>query len=160
MKISVRQICFIMLVYTAVSKFILYPTVLGYENGRDILFPALIDFAVQAVIVWALSFLCSRTDKTFFQLVEGTLGNITARIIYGLFAMFFLVCTLVPLFEQKVYVHVIFSDTLPSLLVFIPFFFFAVYAAAKGFYNIGSCEYICFQLFIISMLFIISISVT
>ena len=49
MKISVRQICFIMLVYTAVSKFILYPTVLGYENGRDILFPALIDFAVQAV---------------------------------------------------------------------------------------------------------------
>ena len=52
-KISVRQICFIMLMYTAVSKLILYPTVLSYESGRDLLFSALLDFAVQGVIIWA-----------------------------------------------------------------------------------------------------------
>ncbi|MDE6001062.1 MAG: hypothetical protein K2G96_01880, partial [Clostridia bacterium] len=123
MKISVRQICFIMLAYTAASRLLLYPTNLSMLCGRDLLFPALIDFGVQAVIVWAIAYLCSRTDKTFFGLIEGTLGNITARIVYGLFALFFIVCTIIPLFEQKLYVHAIFYDTVPSLLVFLPFFF-------------------------------------
>lgn len=159
MRISVRQICFIMLIYTAVSKFILYPTVLSYKSGRDLLFSALADFAVQAVIVWSVSYLCSRTDKTFFELIEGTLGKITARIIYGLFALFFIVCAIIPVFEQKVYVHAIFYDTVPSLIVFLPFFFFAVYAASKGFENIGRSADICLPIFIISMLFILVMSV-
>ena len=157
-KISVRQICFIMLMYTAVKKFILYPTALSYASGRDLLFSCLFDFLIQGVIVWAVSYLCSRTDKTFFELIEGTLGRITARIIYGLFAIFFMICTVIPLFEQKVYVHAIFYDTVPSLVVFLPFFFFSVYAASKNFDNIGRSADICLPLFIISMIFILSMS--
>ena len=158
MKISVRQICFIMLAYTAASKLILYPTILSYTSGRDLLFSALIDFLIQGIIIWAVSYLCSRTDKTFFELIEGTLGNITARIIYGLFAVFFVIATVIPLFEQKVYVHAVFYDTLPALLVFLPFFLFSVYAASKRFENIGRCADICLPLFIGSMLFIFVMS--
>ena len=157
-RISVRQVCFIMLIYTAVSKFITYPTQLSYASGRDLLFSALINFVLQGVIIWAVSYLCSRTDKTFFELVEGTLGNITARIIYGLFALFFMVCTIMPLFEQKLYVHAIFYDMLPSLLVFLPVFFFTVYSASKDFKNIGRCADICLPLFLIAMLFILVMS--
>ena len=159
MKISVRQICFIMLMYTVVSKVILYPTVLSMYSGRDLLFSALIDFAIQAVIVWAVSYLCSRTDKTFFELIKGTLGDITARIIFGLFAVFFLICTIIPLFEQKIYVHAIFYDTLPSLTVFLPFFIFALYAGYKGFENIGRSADMCLPIFIISLLFIFAMSI-
>lgn len=158
MRISVRQICFIMLIYTAVSRLILYPTLLSYQSGRDLLFSALIDFAIQTVIVWSVSFLCSKTDKTFFQLIEGTLGNVTARIVYGLFALFFIICAVIPVFEQKVYIHAIFYDTIPSLLVFLPFFFFAVYAASKGFENIGRCADICLPVFAVSLLFILVMS--
>ncbi len=157
-KISVRQICFIMLIYTAVSKFILYPTQLSAESGRDLLFSALMNFALQGAIVWAVSFLCSRTDKTFFAIVEGTLGNVVARIVYGLFALFFVVCAIIPLFEQKLYVHAIFYDIIPSLLIFIPIFFFTVYAASKGFENIGRCADICLPLFLLSMLLILVMS--
>lgn len=159
MKISVRQICFILLCYNAVNKMLLYPTVLSHYCGRDLLFAALIDFAVQAVVVWAVSFLCSRTDKTFFQLIEGTFGNIFARIVYGLFALFFLAATLVPLCEQKLYVHTIFYDTVPSLLIFLPFFFFSIYAAGKKFTNIGRSADVCLPVFVISLLFIFSMSV-
>ena len=158
MKISVRQICFIMLAYTAVSKFILYPTALSFNSGRDLLFSSLIDFLIQGVIIWAVSFLCSRTDKTFFKLIEGTLGKVVARIIYGLFALFFIVATVIPLFEQKVYVQAIFYDTIPSLLIFLPFFAFSVYAACKGFKNIGRCADVCLPLFLVSMLFIFAMS--
>lgn len=159
MKICTRQICFILLAYTAVTKLIVYPTMLAAQCGRDLLFPALIDFLVGGVIIWAVSYLCSKTDKTLFQLIEGTLGNIAARIVYGLFAAFFLVATIVPLFEQKSYVHAIFYDTVPSLLVFIPFFFFAVYAASKGFKNIGRSADICLPLFLLSIAFIFVMSV-
>ena len=157
-KISVRQICFIMLIYTAVSKFVTYPTQLSYSSGRDLLFSAALNFVIQGVIIWAVSYLCSRTDKTFFELVEGTLGNITARIIYGLFALFFMVCTLMPLLEQKVYVHAIFYDMLPSLVVFLPVFFFTVYAASRNFRNIGRCADICLPLFLFAMLCILVMS--
>lgn len=157
-KISVRQICFIMLVYTAVSKFIIYPTQLSAESGRDLLFSALINFVLQGAIIWAVSYLCSRTDKTFFDLVAGTLGNVTARIVYGLFALFFMTCTLIPLLEQKLYVHAIFYDMIPSLLVFLPIFFFTLYVCAKGFENIGRCADICMPLFLISIVLILVMS--
>lgn len=147
-----------MLIYTAVSKFILYPTQLSAESGNDLLFSALINFLLQGAIIWAVSFLCSRTDKTFFQLIEGTLGNVTARIIYGFFALFFIICAIIPLFEQKLYVHAIFYDTVPALIVFLPIFFFTVFVAAKDFRNIGRCADICLPIFLLSMLLILVMS--
>ena len=147
-----------MLIYTAVSKFIVYPTHLSYTSGRDLLFSALFNFAVQGIIIWALSYLCSKTDKTFFELLEGTLGNITARIVYGLFALFFMLCTIMPVLEQMLYVGAIFYDMLSPLYVFLPAFFFTVYAASKGFKNIGRCADICLPLFLIVMLFILVMS--
>ncbi len=158
MKLCTRQICFIMLVYSAASKLLLYPTFLASYCGRDLLFPCIINFAIQAVIIWAICFLCSKTDKTFFELIEGTLGNIAARIVFGLFALVFLLSALLPLFEQKLYVHSIFYDTVPSLLVFLPFFFFSVYAGGRGLKNIGRCADICLPVFIVSLIFILAMS--
>lgn len=159
-KISVRQICFILLIYTAAGKLLVYPTTLSSECGRDLLFPALIDFAVQGVVVWAVAYLCSRTDKTFFSLLQSSIGTVGARIVMGFFAAFFLLTAIVPMFEQKLYVHAIFYDTVPSLIVFFPFFFFAVYAGSKGFENIGRCADVCLPLFLVSFLVVAAMSVT
>lgn len=148
-KISVRQICFILLAYTAVARLLNYPTALAYECGRDLLFPAAIGFLAEGVAVWAVAYLCSRTDKTFAGLLQANLGKTGMRIVLGFFAAFFLLSAIVPLFEQKLYVHAIFYDTVPSLLVFLPFFFFSVYAGAKGFENIGRCADLCLPLFLV-----------
>lgn len=153
MKISARQVCFILFTYTAATKLLMYPTVLSITCGRDLLFPALFDFAISTAVVWCVSFLCSKTDKTFFGLLEGTLGNIGARIVYGLFAVFFLFACLLPLFEHENYVHNIFYDTVPSIVVFLPFFIFSAYACSKKFENIGRCADICLPIFIAIMLF-------
>lgn len=147
-----------MIAYTAAEKLLLYPQILAESCGRDLLFSALIDFAVQGVIVWAAAFLCSRTNKTFYELLSGSLGDICARIVYGLFALFFVFSALIPLFEQKQYVHAIFYDTVPSLLTFLPFFVFAVYAGSKGFENMGRCADICLPLFAVSMVIIFAMS--
>ena len=157
-KISVRQICFIMLAYTVVGKLLSYPTMLSYFCERDLLVPALIDFLIEGIIVWSIAFLCSRTDKTFFGLLEGTFGNVFARIVYGLFAVLFLFAALLPICEQELYVHTIFYDTVPSLVVFMPFFVFAIYAGSKRFENIGRCADLCMPIFVITMVVIFIMS--
>lgn len=159
MKISVRQICFILFAYTVATRLLLYPNMLSYIAGRDLLFSALIDFGVQSIVVWAVAYLCSKTDKTFFGLLKDTLGEIGARIIYGLFAAFFVLSAIVPMFEQKLYVHAIFYDNVPPLTVFLPFFFFSVYAGCKGFGNIGRAADICFPIFVVSIAFVFAMSV-
>lgn len=145
-----------MIAYTAVSKLLLYPTLLSAECGRDLLFPALFDFILQTFIVWAVCFLSSKTDKTLYELIKNSLGQVVARVVYGLFGAFFLIATLIPLLEQKLYVHAIFYDTVPSLLVFFPVFFFLVYAGSKGLKNIGRCADVCLPLFVLSALFILA----
>ena len=147
MKINSRQICFIMLTYTVVSRLLLYTTALSDVCGNDLLFPILIDFAVQTVVVWAVCFLCSRTDKTFFGLLEDTFGNVFARIIYGIFALYFVFSTVMPMMEHKQYVGQIFYDTVPPLVVFLPFFAFSVYAGCKELKNIGRCADISLPIF-------------
>lgn len=160
MKISVRQICFILLFYTAASKLLLYPTMLSGYSGRDLLFSALINFVVQGIVIWAVAYLSSKTDKTLYELLNDTFGEIAARIIYGFFAVFFIVCTIFPLFEQKLYVHAIFYDTIPTILIFLPIFIFTIYAGSKSFKNIGRCADVCMPIFLISMAFIFFMSFT
>ena len=148
MKINSRQICFIMLTYTVVSRLLLYATELSEVCGNDLLFPILIDFAVQTVVVWAVCYLCSRTDKTFFGLLSDTFGNVFARIIYGLFALYFAFSAVFPMMEQKQFVGQVFYDTVPSLLAFLPFFIFSVYAGCKELKNIGRCADIALPIFV------------
>lgn len=158
MKISVRQICFIMFAYTVVGKLLTYPAMLCQTSGRDLLFSAAVDFLVTGIVVWAVSYLCSRTDKTFYGLLENTFGNVVARIIYGVFALFFIACAIFTVLEQKLYVQAIFYDTVPSFMAFLPFFFFSVYAGSKDFSSIGRCADFCFPIFLISLAIIFSMS--
>ena len=158
MKISVRQICFIMVIYTAVSKLLLYPSTRAYYTGRDLLFSAAIDFLIQGIVIWSVAYACSKTDMTFFELLENTFGKVVSRVVCGIFGLFFIIATVYPLIEQKLYIHTIFYETVPALWVFLPIFFFTVYAGAKGFTNIGRCADLCLPIFIVSFLGIVIMS--
>lgn len=158
MKISVRQICFILIFYNVATKLLMYPVELAGYSGRDLLFPALLNFLICGVVIWAVAYLSSKTDKTLFELIKDTLGEVCARIVYGFFAAFFIVCAILPLYEQKEYVHNIFYDTVPSILVFLPIFIFTIYVGSKAFKNIGRCADVCMPIFIVSMAFIFLMS--
>lgn len=138
-KISVRQICFILLAYNAASKMLLFPTTAASAVGNALIFCAMFNLALQTVIIWAVSYLSSRTDKSFFELLENTFGSVTARIVFAFFALYFLIAAVIPMSEQQLLVHDSFYDTIPSLTVFLPFFVFSVYAGVKSFTNVGRC---------------------
>ncbi|MDE7400785.1 MAG: spore germination protein [Clostridia bacterium] len=159
-KISVRQICFILVAYNAATKLLLYPTNAASAVGNALIFSALFNLVLQTIIIWSVSFLSSRTDKSFFELLQNTFGTIAARIIYAFFALYFLASAVVPMNEQQLLVHDAFYDTIPSLMVFLPFFIFSVYAGVKSFTNVGRCADMCFPVFIITVACFLIMSVT
>lgn len=150
--LSVRQICVIMFVFNAAIKLMLYPTTMAASCGNLLWVPVLIDTAFQSAVVWAVCYLSSKTDKTFFDLLGNALSKPVARIIYALYALFFALSAFVPMTEQQAMVHEAFYDTIPSLLVFLPFFFFAIYAGSKGLTNAGRTAEICLPIFIVTVL--------
>lgn len=158
-RLSVRQICFILIAYNAALKLIIYPSAIATSCANDLIFPALFDLAVQTVIIWSIAYMSSRTDKSFFELLEGTFNRTVARIIYALFALYFIFSAIVPMVEQQLLVHAAFYDTVPSLYVFLPFFIFSIYAGAKSFANAGRCADISLPIFMISIAAILVMSV-
>lgn len=149
-KISVRQICFILTAYNAASKLLLYPTNAAFEVGNALIFSALFNLILQTVVIWSVSYLCSRTDKTFFGLLENTFGKVTARIVYAFFALYFIVTAIIPTVEQQWLVNDAFYDTMPKLVIFLPFFIFSVYAGVKSFTNVGRCADLCLPIFAVT----------
>lgn len=148
--LSVRQICIIMCVFNACNKLMLYPTTMAAACGNTLWFPVVADTLLQTFFVWAVCYLASKTDLTFFGLIENAFGKIAARIIYGAFAVFFALSAVVPMTEQQAMVHEVFYDTIPSLLVFLPFFFFSLYAGSKGLTNAGRTAEACLPVFVVS----------
>lgn len=147
-----------MLAYTFVTKTLSFPAALAAEAGRDLLFSAAIDFAVGGVLVWSVAYMCSRTDKTFFGMIDSLWGKAGVIAAGSLFALYFAFTAFYPLLEQERYVHAVFYDTIPSYLTFLPFFAFALYVACKGFTNIGRCADVCLPVFAVAGAFILAMS--
>lgn len=135
-KISMRQLCFFLAAVAPVGKLILMPTQLAEYAKNDLLFSAAINFVLQAAVIF-LVLLLSRNDKTFYELLEYTFGKIAAKIITIVFSLFLFYAALLPLMEQKFFVHYAFYDTLPTVIAFSPFFLLSAYLCTKPLSHFG-----------------------
>ncbi len=147
-KLLTRQVCFILLCFGSSLRTILYPTNLSYFVGNSGWVCAAINYGVSAVFVCLCAIACSRSDKTFFERIEATCGKVCARIIYALLGVYFLLISIAPVCEHQLYVLNIFYDTIPSLLIFLPFFFFSVFMAGKSIRVTGRLADLCLPIFI------------
>ena len=135
-KISTRQLCFFLAAIAPVGKIILMPTNLVYYSKNDLLFPAAMNFLLQAAVVF-LVLLLAKNNQSIFELIANKLGKVTARIILTVFSLFFFFAALLPLVEQKLFVQSVFYDTLPSIVAFSSFFAFSAYLCAKPLSSFG-----------------------
>ena len=87
--INGRQLCFFVAFVVPVSKLLSAPAQLAEFAKGDLLVPALAQYLLQAAVLAVIMFLASRTDKSFFRLLGDTFGYVTARIIYILYALYF-----------------------------------------------------------------------
>ncbi len=135
-KISSRQLYFFLACVAPVGKLVYLPSLLVSSAKNDLLFPAALQYLVQAGAIFCVLLLAKR-GMNFFELLENTFGRIAASILIGIFSLFLFYSALLPLLEQKLFVQSAFYDTLPSLVAFSPFFLFAVYLCAKPLSSMG-----------------------
>lgn len=149
-KIKIRQICFILACMLPLTKTIIYPTFLVHGTGHDLLWSAGINLLAEGIIIFSIMMLAKRTEKTLFELIENTLGKWAARVIYILFALFFLLAAILPVVEQKSFVLNVFYENIPSFISFAPFFGLSFYASAKGIKSIGRIADVLMPIFVVS----------
>ena len=135
-KIVPRQLYFLLAAIMPVGKLVLMPTQIVYYAHNDLLFPAAINFCIQAFAIF-LVMLLARNNKTFYELLVFTFGKIAAKIILTIFSVFLFYAAFLPLLEQKLLVQSVFYDTLPSIVAFSPFFLFGAYLCAKPLLHMG-----------------------
>lgn len=154
-KIKLRQICFLFAAIMPVTKMIIYPATLSYYAKNDLLLSAALNLLLMGAVLALVVFLSYRTDMTFFDLLQNTFGMVAARVVYGLFALFFAFSALLPLMEQKGFVTQIFYENIPPVIAFAPFFGVSFYACVKGFKTIGRAADIALPVFAVCFAVII-----
>lgn len=135
-KIAPRQIYLLLACITPVGKLIYLPSHLASFAKNDLLFPAAVQFLVQALAVFLVLLLAKR-GMSFYEMLASTFGRIAAKILVCIFGLFLFYCSLLPLLEQQLFVQSEFYDTLPSLVAFGPFFIFSVYLCSKPLSSFG-----------------------
>lgn len=159
-KLSTRQLCFFMACMVPVGKLINLPELLAAQSGGDLLLSALMSYALQAIVIGLLLWLSQRTQCTFFELIENTFGKTFARVVYFFLALYFLFYSLVPLLEQKSFVQSAFYDTIPAIIVFLPFFLFSSFACVKNMTAIGRVADLSLILFALSFFGLMFMSIS
>ena len=157
--VTTRQLCFMLAFFLPANKIILLPSVLTQYAGNDLLLAALAVFVLQGAAIFALLWIMSRTEKTLFELIEGKFGTWAARIFYFILGAYLLFSSVLPVTEHRLYTQNTMYDTLPTILIFIPFFFFSGYAAAKGLQCAGRAADVSPLLFLVSVPVLLFMSV-
>ncbi len=158
-KISVRQICFLFLAMMPLTKLILYPATVSYWSANDLLLSAALNFVAEGAILALLLLLTKKTEKTFFDLLRSAFGKIGAKIVYGIFALYFAFSALLPVLEHKGFVLQILYENVPSILSFVPLFGVTFFACIKGFKTIGRTADLAMPIFLLSFLGLLFLSV-
>lgn len=154
-----RQMCFFAAFLIPASKLLAVPALLSYFAKGDLLLPALGHYLLQAGVLAAILFLASRSDRGFFGLISDNLGKTAARIVYGLYAVYFVFSALQPLLDLERFVYTAFFDTAPPMCIFCAFFLLSGFICTKNLKAFGRSADISMPLFLISFVGLMILSV-
>ena len=131
--LKIRQICFMFIAFLPVTKFAVFPCFISEIAGEGLWIAALIGFIVDfGVLSVALYLSKKHGDKTLFEIVSGAFGDIPAKILFAIFAIFFFLKASLPILEQKVYIERTLYEVMPKPFIFYPLFIVSFYACLKG----------------------------
>lgn len=131
--LKVRQICFLYLALTPVTKLSIYPCFLSRYAEESLWISALFGFLFDLLIIGAALYISKKhPDKTVYAITEERLGKPFAKIIFFIYALFFFAKATLPLIEQKTYIENTLYEIMPSPFIFYPFFIVSVFACLNG----------------------------
>ncbi len=159
-QLKTRQVCLFFIAFLPITKLFTLPSVLATFANEDMwisaLFNALLDIATLIVLI----FTCKYAKTNFYRMSEQVFGKIGAKIVMGLYFIYFILKGILPINEQKDYVEFTLYTLLPTTFYFLPFFIVALYCCTKKLRVIGRVADIMWVVSLIgvALLFVLSIS--
>ena len=136
--ISTKQFVLLVFLLSIAVKTFLMPALVLRTVGRDGIFTIAVFIAVEFINLVFIIALCRlNPDKTFFEIIEQTLGKIVAKIVFCLLFVFSFSKTLVIIGEIKVFfVAVMYRDINWAIMV-LPLVALVLFMAKKSIRTLG-----------------------
>lgn len=133
MTITKKQICLLFMTVIPSTKLLILPTVYAHYAAQDAWLAGAINLILDAMLLVVLLAVIKKFNgKTFFEVLELSLGKWVARAVYMLYAVYFAISAVLPVFEHKMFIEITLYETAPSVLTFLPFFLISFYFSLKG----------------------------
>ena len=149
--VSARQIAFLAAFLLPASKLLEAPSILAKHAAGDLLFPAVLHFLVQALVLLGVLYTSSKSATPLIERLKSVLGK-GVYPFYILYAAYFLLSATLPLLDAEKFVYATYFDTAPTLFSFGIFFLFSAFVCTKGITAIGRCADLCIFLFLVPFL--------
>ena len=154
-----RQIAFAAAFLLPAAKLLETPSILAKYTEGDLLLPALFHFLLQAGVLAVLVYVSSQSEKSILERLELRFGK-WVRVLFFLYAAYFIFASLLPLFDLEKYIYAAFFDTSPTFFSFIFFFPVSAFICVKGIKSIGRAADICLFLFLLPFAALIVMSLS
>ncbi len=155
--ICARQIAFFAAFVLPIYKLMETPSLLADFVAGDLLLPALLQYLLQTGTLIALLYASSRSEKSLLERMEEKLGG-WSKLVYGTYALVFLLFAVLPLLDLEKFVYAVFYDTSPTLFSFAAFFLFSAFLAVKGIKALGRIGDLSLFLFLFPFLSLLVMS--
>lgn len=148
---TARQIAFTAAFLLPIAKLLEAPSILAKHAGGDLLFPAILHFLIQTLVLLGLLYAASKTETPLIERLKIALGK-GIYVFYILYAVYFIFSALLPLLDMEKFVYATYFDTAPTLFSFGVFFLFSAFVCTKGIKAVGRCADLCLFLFLLPFL--------
>lgn len=154
-----RQVAFAAAFLLPVGKFLEAPALLSRHAKGDILLPAILWFLIESLVLIAVLYAATRSEKTLCQRIDTAFGK-WSMLVYLPFAAYYLFAALLPILDLEKFAYAAFFDTAPTTFYFATFFLFSGFFAAKGVKSIGRSADLCIFLFLLPFFALLIMSLT
>lgn len=154
-----RQVFLFFIAMLPVNKLFLLPSILARFANEDMWLCTLFNILIDLLTVCVLVNAARNADCDVYQTIENSLGKIPSKILFCLYAAFFLLKAVLPIIEEKTYVEITLYEVSPKRLMFLPFFIVAFYLCVKKPRAVGRTSDLAWISTITGLILIFSLSV-
>lgn len=158
-QLKTRQVCLFFIAFLPLAKLFMMPSVMADNANEDMWMCALLSLLLDFLTAFIILKATAKTKQNVYQILESKLGKTGSKFIAGLFLVYFLLKSLLPLNEQKEYVIRTLYTLTPTLLYFLPFFFVCFYFCTKPLRVIGRASDVLWLITSLGIIILLALSI-
>ncbi|MBO5286314.1 MAG: GerAB/ArcD/ProY family transporter [Clostridia bacterium] len=135
--LKTRQIALFFIAFLPVVKMFTMPKSAAEACNEDMWISILLCLIIDYATILALIKINKTHQKPFYDILKDRFGTITAKTIFFVYFLFFMIKAFTPIFELRNFVQNSFYSTSLRTFPFVPFFILSVYFCTKKYSVLG-----------------------